>query len=251
MADLRRRSRRRGSGRASSGETSSPASSSTSPYQPSSPRRFASSVSWSVSSTTSARARAAARAISRHGPGAVRVRRVEVDHAGEVVHSHNFIAARGFARHAVARARAPGTRVQCLSGVGCGRLDRGELLRLRPELGRRGHAAFIVVTAQPGEHNAIAVEQRPRGVLVDGQRARRSRARAVPRTPAAGASAAAASTASTSRSATATTRSPRASAGPLTAGPETTRSGPAAPSRRSPADRARTSSTRPHPRARR
>ena len=75
-----------------------------------------------------------------NGPGAVGVRRVEVDHTGEVVHSHNFIAGRGFPRHAVARARAPGTRAQRLSGVGGGHLDRGPLLRLRPELGRRGHA---------------------------------------------------------------------------------------------------------------
>ena len=45
------------------GDTSTPASSSTSPYQPSSPRRLASSVSWSVSSTTSTFARLPARAI--------------------------------------------------------------------------------------------------------------------------------------------------------------------------------------------
>jgi hypothetical protein len=45
------------------GETSSPTSSSTSPYQPSSPLRFAASVSWSVSSTTSAPARRPALAI--------------------------------------------------------------------------------------------------------------------------------------------------------------------------------------------
>ena len=56
------------------------------PCQPSSPLRCAASESWSVSSTTSTPARRAALAISAHRAGAVRVGRVQVDDAGQVVH---------------------------------------------------------------------------------------------------------------------------------------------------------------------
>ena len=242
------RSRTRGSGRASSGETSSPASSSTSPYQPSSPFRFAASVSWSVSSTTSARARAGRSRDLPNGPGAVGVSRVEVDHTGEVVHSaqlHSWsrvwkaMRSLGLAILVLALTASPASAAVVSI--------EEQVLWLRPELGRRGHAKFDRVTAQPGEQNEIAVRAAAARHSGHGTTALRSPATAARRTAGSGGSAAAASTAPTLTRVTATTRSPRASAGRSTAGRGTTRSAPAAPSRRCPADRARTCSTRPVP----